>query len=57
VEEPLLAAVIPNEPETPIADEPLNRSVRHFAYLRGSRPHDPVGENPKSVPRGCFSFA
>src|SRR4051812_28626060 len=35
MEEPLLPALIPNESETTVAHEPLDRTVRHVDNLRG----------------------
>jgi hypothetical protein len=38
MEEPLLTAVIADEPEAPIPYEPLDGTVRHVDNLRGPSP-------------------
>src|SRR5262245_66669228 len=41
MEEPLLTAVVPDEPKTAIAHQPLDRPVSHVDNLRGPCLHDP----------------
>src|SRR4051812_42571024 len=43
MEEPLLPALIPNESETTVAHQPLDRTVRHVDNLRGYSQHPVIG--------------